>query len=70
MNLCVLCKEQMDKTRRGKPHQYLSITDEPRIFTGEKPRGYQEQDYQCKTCRAKFTWSTNRNDLPWTLWQG
>jgi len=69
MSLCAFCKEQMDKTQRGKPHHYLSKINEERIFAGAKPRGYQEQDYQCQVCQSKFTWSSNRNDLTWTLWQ-
>lgn len=43
---------------------------ELRIFKGQKPRGFKEQDYQCQTCQAKFTHSTDSNDLAWTLWRG
>jgi hypothetical protein len=70
MDPCGMCKEQAKKTRQGDAHQYLIKIDETRIFRGAKPRGYQEQDYQCQICNAKFTQSTNRNDLAWTIWQG
>jgi hypothetical protein len=70
MNICELCAEQAKKSRNGKPHEYLTKLDEPRIFKGKGPRGFEEQDYQCLTCNAKFTWSTDKNDLSWTLWQG
>lgn len=65
-----MCKEQSKKSHKSKPHEFLKEVDDVRIFKGIKPRGYQEQDYQCLTCEAKFTQSTNKNDLPWTLWQG
>lgn len=67
---CPMCEEQAKKAWNGKPHQYLEKADEPRIFKGAKPRGFEEQDYQCQVCKAKFTHSTSRNDLSWTLWQG
>lgn len=70
MSNCSMCKEQATKTLRGNPHQYLVKIDETRIFKGGNSRGYEEQDYQCQLCEAKFTRSTNRNDLAWTLWQG
>ncbi len=70
MDTCPLCIEQCKKSRRGVPHKYLVKVDEPRIFKGTGSRGYQEQDYNCLVCKAKFTQSTNRNDLVWTLWQG
>jgi len=56
--------------RSGKPHDELVKVDEPRIFSGNKPKGFEEQDYQCLTCKAKFTHSTNKNAEPWTLWKG
>jgi len=70
MKICALCEDQSKKARNGKPHEYLQKVDAPRVFKGLKPRGFEEQDYQCQTCRAKFTNSTDKNDLSWTLWQG
>lgn len=70
MDLCEQCEGQVKKTRNGKPHEGLIKVDACRIFTGKKPRGYEEQDYQCQRCQAKFTWSTDKNDLAWTLWRG
>jgi hypothetical protein len=70
MAICDLCKAQAKKTSSGKPHESLEKVDEVRIFPGKKPRGFEEQDYQCQKCQAKFTQSTNKNDLAWTLWQG
>lgn len=67
---CSLCEDQAKLTRNGKPHQDLDKADAPRIFKGAKPRGYEEQDYRCRSCQARFTYSTNKNDLAWTLWQG
>jgi hypothetical protein len=70
MKICGLCEEQSRKSRNGKPHEYLIKVEEPRLFQGKNPRGFEEQDYQCLTCKSKFTQSTNKNDLAWTLWQG
>ena len=70
MEICDMCKEQIKKSYNAKPHEFLRQVDEERIFKGVKPRGYKEQDYQCLMCQAKFTQSTCKNDLPWTLWQG
>lgn len=70
MQPCALCAEQSKKSPNSKPHDFLRKTDQCRIFEGKKPRGYEEQDYQCLACKAKFTQSTNKNDLPWTLWRG
>ncbi|PLX78775.1 MAG: hypothetical protein C0616_13375 [Desulfuromonas sp.] len=70
MGICSHCQEQVKKTHRGKPHQDLIKVDEPRIFTGAPPRGYEEQDFKCLICEAKFTQSSSKNDLAWTLWQG
>lgn len=70
LKICDLCKEQSKKSSSGRPHEYLEKIDNPRIFKGKKPRGFEEQDYQCLTCKSKFTRSTNKNDLAWTLWQG
>lgn len=67
---CKMCEDQAKISRNGRPHQSLDKTGEPRIFTGAKPRGFEEQDYQCRDCKAKFTHTTNKNDLAWTLWQG
>ena len=69
MDVCSLCETQAKITRNGRPHEYLVSIDEPRIFKGAPPRGYQEQDYQCLTCKSKFTHSTGKNDIAWTLWQ-
>jgi len=70
MNICSLCQDQTKRTYRGKPHQNLVKIDEPRFFTGGVSRGHEEQDYQCLSCNSKFTQSTDKNDLAWTLWQG
>ena len=70
MKICDLCEEQTKKTRNGKPHDHLRKVDDVRIFTGKKPRGFEEQDYMCVVCQSKFTQSTDKNDLAWTLWQG
>lgn len=68
--ICGLCTDQSKKTHNGKPHEYLVKIDDPRIFKGLKPRGYEEQDYQCLSCKAKFTQSSDKNNLAWTLWRG
>jgi hypothetical protein len=70
MATCGMCEEQTKKSRNGKPHQYLGKTGEPRIFKGARSRGFAEQDYQCLVCQTKFTYSTSKNDLAWTLWRG
>lgn len=67
---CNMCKEQAKLSRNGRPHQFLDKSGAERLFTGAKPRGFAEQDYQCRICQAKFTHSSNKNDLTWTLWQG
>lgn len=69
MDVCELCEDQKKKSSKSKPHEYLSEVGERRLFKGVKPRGFEEQDYRCLTCRSKFTQSTNKNDLAWTLWQ-
>jgi hypothetical protein len=70
IEICSLCEEQSKKTRNGKPHEYLIKVGEPRTFLGKPPRGFEEQDYQCLKCKSKFTWSTSKTDLAWTLWRG
>ena len=70
MKVCGLCEAQAKKSRSGKPHEYLRKFDECRVYKGIRPRGYEEQDYQCLHCQAKFTWSTDKNALAWTLWRG
>lgn len=70
MENCSMCEEQAKMARNGRPHQFLEKWGTARIFTGAKPRGFKEQDYQCLVCKAKFTYSNNKNDLTWTLWQG
>lgn len=70
MKICKLCEEQSKKSHNGNPHENLIKTDEIRIFKGQPPRFYEEQDYQCLTCKSKFTHSTNKNDMEWTLWRG
>lgn len=69
MTICTLCEEQSKKTRNGKPHADLTKVDEQRLFKGQNPRGFEEQDYQCVTCKSKFTRSTDKNNLAWTLWR-
>jgi hypothetical protein len=70
MEICVLCEGQSKKTHNGKPHKNLIKVDAPRIFTGGDLGGFEEQDYLCLTCNSKFSHSTNKNDLTWTLWRG
>jgi len=70
MGICELCEVQTKKSRNGKPHEYLKKVDECRIFKGNGSRGFEEQDYQCVTCNSKFTLSTDKNNLAWTLWRG
>ena len=70
MEICQQCERQDKKLRGGKPHGYLVKVDELRIYIGNNHRAFEEQDYQCLTCNSKFTHSTNKIDLTWTLWQG
>ncbi len=70
MDKCNQCEDQSDKTSSGKPHESLVKIDEQRVFKGRNARCFEEQDYQCLNCESKFTWSSNKNDLAWTLWQG
>ncbi len=70
MKICNLCEGQSKKSLNGKPHEYLVEIGELRIFKGQKPRRFKEQDYQCQTCQAKITYSTDSNNLAWTLWRG
>jgi len=69
MKICELCAAQSKKTHNGKPHEDLMEMDAPRIFGGKPPRGFTEQDYKCLSCESRFTWSTSRTDLAWTLWR-
>ena len=69
MRICKFCEEQSLKSHKGKPHENLIKVDALRIFKGQKPRRFEEQDYRCLTCKSKFTRSTNKNDNEWTLWQ-
>jgi len=69
MEICLLCEELSKKTH-GKPHKDLIKVDEPRIFKGGISGGFIEQDYLCMACDSKFSHSTNKNDLTWTLWRG
>ena len=70
MEVCGLCADQAKIARNGKPHENLLKIDAPRIFKGAKSRGYEEQDYQCQECKSRFTYSSDKNDLSWTLWRG
>ncbi len=70
MEICDHCEKQVKKSHRAKPHDWLKPFGDVRIFKGSQSRGYEEHDYQCLTCSAKFTRSTDKNNLPWTLWQG
>lgn len=70
MSICEPCQKQEKKSRTGKPHEALAALAEPRIFNGVRARQFIEQDYQCQSCQARFTHSTNKNDLAWTLWRG
>ncbi len=69
MEICKLCEEQAEKSRNGKPHEFLVKVEASRSFKGHNKRGFEEQDYQCVTCKARFTQSSNKNDLAWTLWR-
>jgi len=68
MNICKLCEAQ-SKKNTSKPHEQLVKVGVQRVFKGVRPRGFEEQDYQCQACAARFTQSSNKNDLAWTLWQ-
>jgi hypothetical protein len=70
MDNCSLCREQAKKSPGRKPHEYLQKIEEERVFSGSKPGGFTEQDYQCRQCAAKFTHSNDKNNFGWTLWQG
>jgi hypothetical protein len=70
MEMCVLCEEQSKKVHTGKPHENLIKVDDPRIYKGVTPGGFKEQDYLCLICKSKFSHSTNKNDVRWTLWRG
>jgi hypothetical protein len=70
MEMCALCEKQSKKVRNGKPHENLIKVDKPRIFVGASTNGFKEQDYLCLTCKSKFSHSTNKNDVTWTLWRG
>ena len=70
MSLCKQCEDQAKKKTNGKPHDFLVEVGEKRTFGASRSRGFEEQDYQCAMCKSKFTHSSNRNDLAWTLWQG
>ncbi|XPS87781.1 uncharacterized protein Dvar_57990 [Desulfosarcina variabilis str. Montpellier] len=69
MERCALCEKQSKKVRSGRPHENLTKVDEPRLFKGKTLCGFKEQDYLCLTCKSKFTHSTNKNDVTWTLWR-
>ena len=70
MAICSQCEGQSKRKLTGRPHDNLMEIDTRRIFKGKGPRCYSEQDYQCRACNSKFTYSTNKNDLLWTLWMG
>ena len=70
MEICNLCEDQAAKSKSGKPHETLMAIEQKRVFKGSNARRFEEQDYQCQVCQAKFTWSNNRNDLAGTLWDG
>ena len=69
MALCYLCNKQSAKSKYGSPHEYLRELGDARVFSGHHSVGFKEQDYQCLTCKSKFTFSTNKNDFAWVLWQ-
>jgi hypothetical protein len=70
MAVCFLCDKQSAKSKHGGPHDFLEKQGENRTFSNQLKKGYEEQDYQCQTCQSTFTFSTNKNDMAWTLWQG
>ncbi len=65
IEICDSCMKQSKKISSGRPHENLIKVDERREFNG-----FKEQDYLCLACKSKFTHSTNRSDLTWTLWRG
>lgn len=65
MEICDLCIKQSNKSSSGRPHENLFKVDKVRNYNG-----FKEQDYLCQSCKSKFTHSTNKNDLTWTLWMG
>ncbi len=67
--VCELCDGLEVKTARAKPHDQMLPMEEKRVF-GRGHRGYVEQDYRCVECGARFTFSTDKNNKPWTLWRG
>ena len=68
MDICYLCNKQLDKSKHGSPHEYLQVLGEHRNCMGNNATEYEEQDYQCSTCKAKFTFSTVTINSAWTLW--
>lgn len=69
MRVCFLCNKQTEKSKYGAPHTFLQKAGEQRNFTRENDgEEYFEQDYQCSTCRSKFTLSSQRINLAWHLW--
>lgn len=67
MAICDLCKEQAKKQRYTDPHIFLQAVGEQRAFRGLPTGGFEEQDYICKRCGAKFTYSNDKNDYGWLL---
>lgn len=70
MAICTLCDKQAKRSPATKPHGLLKKLDDKRLFGGTGQKGFEEQDYECVQCQAKFTHSTDKNDFGWTLWQG
>ena len=71
MGICFLCNKQTEKSKYGAPHTFLQKTGEQRDFTsGSDGDRYFEQDYQCSTCKSKFTHSSQKINLAWHLWSG
>jgi len=68
IRVCYLCSKQTEKSKYGSPHVYLQEIGEQRNFImGSDGEGHYEQDYQCSTCKAKFTFCSLKINLAWTL---
>jgi len=69
MSICFLCTKQIEKSKYGSPHTFLEEIGERRNLTwAGDGEGYFEQDYQCSTCKSKFTLSSQKINLAWHLW--
>lgn len=67
MEICEQCNAQSAKARYSDPHENLQEFGKPRIFRGLPTGGFEEQDYICKTCGTKFTYSNDKDDVGWRI---